>query len=160
MANEQNLIPANKRSKSEARENSRKGGIKSGEVRREKRDLRERAKLLMEMAADPRVAAAMSKTGVEIYDNADVVMAGIMKGVLRGETKSINLLLELSGQNTRTDAQERRAKAEAERAELETELFKMRLDAIKGIGNDELPDDGFLDALRDKAAEDWSDDVL
>lgn len=37
MANEENLIPANKRSLSEARENGRKGGIKSGEVRREKK---------------------------------------------------------------------------------------------------------------------------
>ena len=40
MANEQNLIPANKRSKSEARENSRKGGIKSGQVRRMKADFK------------------------------------------------------------------------------------------------------------------------
>lgn len=37
MANEENLIPANKRSLSEARENGRKGGIRSGEVRREKK---------------------------------------------------------------------------------------------------------------------------
>ena len=36
MANEQNLIPTNKRSKNEVREIGRKGGIKSGEARREK----------------------------------------------------------------------------------------------------------------------------
>ena len=36
MANEQNLIPANKRSKSEARENGSKGGIASGKSRRKK----------------------------------------------------------------------------------------------------------------------------
>lgn len=40
MPNEENLIPNTERSPSEVRENGRKGGIKSGEVRREKADLR------------------------------------------------------------------------------------------------------------------------
>lgn len=37
MANEQNLIPNSQRSPSELREQCRKGGIRSGEVRREKK---------------------------------------------------------------------------------------------------------------------------
>ena len=37
MANEKNLIPNSERSPSEVRENGKKGGQKSGEVRREKR---------------------------------------------------------------------------------------------------------------------------
>ena len=37
MANEQNLIPLNKRTKSEQREYARKGGKKSGEVRRKRK---------------------------------------------------------------------------------------------------------------------------
>ena len=40
MANEANLIPANKRSKSELREMTRKGGINSGRSRRKKADLK------------------------------------------------------------------------------------------------------------------------
>lgn len=46
MANEQNLIPGNKRSQNEARENGRKGGIASGEKRRHQRDLRKAVKAL------------------------------------------------------------------------------------------------------------------
>lgn len=46
MANEQNLIPNSERSPSEVRANARKGGIKSGEVRREKKTLRELAEML------------------------------------------------------------------------------------------------------------------
>ena len=46
MANEQNLIPGNKRSQSESRENGRKGGIASGEKRRHLRDLRKAVKAL------------------------------------------------------------------------------------------------------------------
>ena len=46
MANEQNLIPGNKRSQSEVRENGRRGGIASGKKRRHQRDLREAVKAL------------------------------------------------------------------------------------------------------------------
>ena len=42
MANEKNLIPQNKRTKSEQREIARKGGIRSGEVRRENKLIRKR----------------------------------------------------------------------------------------------------------------------
>lgn len=48
MANEKNLIPHNKRSKSEARENGRKGGIASGESRRKRKSLREQLEILLE----------------------------------------------------------------------------------------------------------------
>ena len=47
MANVSNLIPNSKRSPSEVRENSRKGGIKSGKVRRERRKLKEELELLL-----------------------------------------------------------------------------------------------------------------
>lgn len=46
MANENNLKPV--RTKSEARERGRKGGIKSGEVRRERKTFREELLLLLE----------------------------------------------------------------------------------------------------------------
>ena len=47
MANEQNLIPGNKRSQSEARENGRKGGKKSGEVRRKRKAMKEQMEMLL-----------------------------------------------------------------------------------------------------------------
>ncbi len=40
VANEQNLVPMNQRTKSEAREISRKGGVASGKVRRQRADLK------------------------------------------------------------------------------------------------------------------------
>ena len=49
MANEQNLIPGNKRSQNEARENGRKGGKKSGEVRRKRKAMKEQAELLLSL---------------------------------------------------------------------------------------------------------------
>lgn len=47
--NEDNLIPNYERSPEELREMGRKGGIKSGESRRKKRDLQKMAKLWMEV---------------------------------------------------------------------------------------------------------------
>lgn len=46
MANEQNLVPANKRTESELRAMTQKGGIASGEARRKKKTLRELAEML------------------------------------------------------------------------------------------------------------------
>lgn len=168
MANgQENLIPINERTTDEQREIRQKGGIASGEARRKKRDLRERARLINEQMADPRVAAAMSRTGIDIEDNADVVLAGILKGVIKGDIKSIDRWMELTGENARENERHeirmlegRKKELEAERAAMENELYRLRLDAIKGIGQDELPDDGFLEALKGTAAEDWSDEVL
>lgn len=44
--NEDNLIPNSERSPSELREMGRKGGIRSGEVRRQNKRIRENAELL------------------------------------------------------------------------------------------------------------------
>lgn len=50
--NDENLIPANERSKSEVRELGKIGGLKSGEVRRRKRDRREWSLLLGSLPVD------------------------------------------------------------------------------------------------------------
>ena len=50
--NDENLIPNSERSPSELREMGRKGGIRSGEVRRRNKRLREGAKLLAEIFAE------------------------------------------------------------------------------------------------------------
>lgn len=49
MPNEQNLIPLNKRTKSEQREYAKKGGKKSGEVRRQKKAMKETMKMLLSL---------------------------------------------------------------------------------------------------------------
>lgn len=45
--NEQNLIPNSQRSRKELQEMGRKGGIKSGEVRRHNRELRKLARWML-----------------------------------------------------------------------------------------------------------------
>jgi len=50
--NNHNLIPNHERSPNELREMGRKGGIKSGEIRRKKRDKRKLLKLYLQVLAD------------------------------------------------------------------------------------------------------------
>lgn len=67
MANEQNLKPQNKRTKSEQREIAKKGGIKSGEARRRKKALKETMQMLLDLpVADTKAYNNMSKFGIEI----------------------------------------------------------------------------------------------
>jgi len=49
MANEKNLIPWNKRTESEQREYAKKGGQKSGEVRRQKKAMKDTMKMLLSL---------------------------------------------------------------------------------------------------------------
>ena len=49
MANEQNLIPWNKRTESEQREYAKKGGQKSGEVRRQRKAMKEQIEMLLSL---------------------------------------------------------------------------------------------------------------
>ena len=50
--NDENLIPNSERSPSELREMGRRGGVKSGEVRRRNKRMRENAVLMAEIFAE------------------------------------------------------------------------------------------------------------
>lgn len=52
--NDKNLIPMSQRSLEERQEIGRQGGIKSGEARRKKRQIREIAKMLASMMPPPK----------------------------------------------------------------------------------------------------------
>lgn len=61
----ENLIPTNKRTKAEARKISQKGGIASGKVRREKRDRREQARMILELTVkDPKMIEKLDELGI------------------------------------------------------------------------------------------------
>lgn len=90
MANEQNLIPTTKRTKSEARTLGKKGGIASGVARREKKNLRDR---LLILSAEP----ITSKTG-EIREREDVISLQLINKAIQGDLKAIRLYAELTGQ--------------------------------------------------------------
>lgn len=79
MANGQdNLIPFSERSKKEAREYGKKGGIASGEARREKKSLREKAKLLMSLSIkDEKDLLKAKELGLNV-DDVDIEMMNLI----------------------------------------------------------------------------------
>ena len=59
--NEENLIPMNERSESEVRELGRKGGIKSGEARREKKLFKEAIEKKLGQSLDSMIDAMITQ---------------------------------------------------------------------------------------------------
>lgn len=98
MANEKNLIPWNKRTEKEQREYARKGGKKSGEVRRKRKAMKEQMEMLLSLPFKQSEALDFMKDlGIE-EDNLDNQMALIvaMYGkALKGDVQAFNTIREV-----------------------------------------------------------------
>lgn len=98
MANEQNLIPFNKRTESEQREYAKKGGQKSGEVRRQRKAMKEQMEMLLSLPFKQSESLEFMKDlGIE-EDNLDNQMALIvaMYGkALKGDVQAFNTIREV-----------------------------------------------------------------
>lgn len=106
MPNEQNLIPMDQRSQSEARELGREGGRASGESRRRKKSLREAAELYLSLpVSDKRAWNKLSKDGVapEDVDNQMAIIAGLSIKAAKGDAKAAKVLFDLIGDQSRED---------------------------------------------------------
>lgn len=101
MPNEKNLIPMDQRSKSEARELGRNGGIASGVSRRRKRSLKEAADLFLSLpVTDTRTFNKMAKAGIDVGD-ADYQMAvivGLTMQATKGDAKAAKAVFDLLGE--------------------------------------------------------------
>ena len=95
------------RTKDEAKERGRNGGVKSGEARRQKKNMRELAKSLMETTVSAKmtnIRDTLAKMGVSKNDmtyQAAVVVRLIQRAMVDGDTNAIRVLAELTGDLTR-----------------------------------------------------------
>ena len=108
MANEENLIPMSERSKTEARELGRQGGIRSGEVRRQNADLKKRLREIANMAL--REGKLDNITTLADAKNAnlsisDALLVKLVVMALGGNIKAMNTLMGML-ENDPTEAQE------------------------------------------------------
>ncbi len=81
MANSKNLIPQNKRTKSEQRKIAKKGGIASGEARRRKKTLKEELLLLL-----------------ETEDRQEKISLALLKEAENGSTKAFEVIRDTIGE--------------------------------------------------------------
>lgn len=92
MANEKNLIPNSERTPSELREITKKGGIKSGEVRRQKKTLSELAKIIAENPAPTAAKKKLTKMGISDEDanNNACIVAAVYDKAIKGNMQAVD----------------------------------------------------------------------
>lgn len=107
MPNEENLIPVNKRTKSEQREITSKGGKKSGESRRRKKSMKQVMDMLLQMPtntlADWNMLIEMgidtNNLDKETVNNLLIVNAALLKNAKKGDVSSIKELRNIIQDN-------------------------------------------------------------
>ena len=100
--NQQNLIPMDQRTESEARELGKLGGKASGAARRRRRALKEAADLYLSLpVADKRRWNALARRGIdpEDIDNQMLVIAGLTDAATCGDAKAAAVLFKALGED-------------------------------------------------------------
>ena len=100
MSGEKNLIPFNQRSKEEARECGRAGGIASGAARRRKKSLREAADLYLSLpVSDRRRWNKIARKGIdpEDVDNQMAMIIGLTEAATQGDARAAKIIVNLLG---------------------------------------------------------------
>lgn len=92
MANEKNLIPNSERTPSELREMARKGGIASGQARRQKKTLSELAKMIAENPAPTAAKKKLTKMGISDEDanNNACIVAAVYDKAIKGNMQAVD----------------------------------------------------------------------
>ena len=109
MAGEENLRPV--QTKEEARERGRRGGIKSGQVRRQRKTIAETLdKLLNEKITDPKQLAVIKKSGMPLSKAPTykdfLVASTIMKSIKRGSVDDLEKLAAMIGETVKDEQRE------------------------------------------------------
>ena len=105
MANEENLIPNSMRSPSEVRENGRKGGKRSGEVRSANAEMRKRLEQIVKMTLKEGKADKIKNLAEAKGANltvSDALLVKLVTMALGGNIKAISKLMELLGMDNQT----------------------------------------------------------
>lgn len=92
-----NLIPSNQRSEDERREIARNGGIKSGETRRRKANLRKAVKNIFEMdVPDVEIKDTLEGMGIDASIENALIIALVKKGLYDDDVRAISELFKLA----------------------------------------------------------------
>ena len=149
MANNENLVPLDKRSESEVREYARKGGQASGKARRRKAEFRKTLNALLTAEIDnPEWKPFLESIGLDCTLESAMLAAQIREE-MQGNTKAAYFVAQYAGQNGA-------AEEDIRNKEADTELKKARKQAVTGENEtDEALEklDAILKEVRDNAVE-------
>lgn len=143
----ENLIPFNKRTEVEQRKIASAGGKASGEARRKKADFRKTLNAWLTAEIDsPEWSPVLEAMGLDSTLESAVTGA-MIKEALSGNVKAFEAIAKYSGQSEKTDTDQ-----EEQNLRMAASKAKMGVD-----DEEEVEDDGFLDALNGSADTDWED---
>ena len=146
MANEQNLIPANQRSKSEARKNGSKGGIASGKARRKKANLRKAFETILQAeVASPNVKKQLEELGFDSTNEMALAMV-MMQKAMKGNVRAFEQISRLTAIDTKDNLDKREQKERIEALKLENQKRRVTLE---GSANSEDVIAEYFDKLED-----------
>ena len=117
MANkgQENLIPMNERTKEEQREIARQGGIRSGEVRKEKATMKATLEMLL------------NETNKNGKTYRELATLGLLKGAINGNANNYRTILETLGELRQAEED----KKQRELTKVEELLLKIESEANK-----------------------------
>lgn len=102
MANEQNLKPV--RTKSEARERGRNGGIKSGESRRRTAALRDTMNRLLTMKVEVEGLSDILRADGSDSTYEEVITMAMIQQAMLGDVKAYKAIMQVVGQTDKSEA--------------------------------------------------------
>ena len=130
MTREQNLTPfTSEQSREKAAENGRKGGIASGQAKRQKKTMSALATMMVNAQLQGKTKDTIKKQfGLSDDDDvtiASAMMAGQMQSAMKGDSKAFNAISALI-----KEQEDKEAKAEAERIAKLNQHYHLDLDMI------------------------------
>lgn len=141
MANEQNLKPANKRTKSEHREIARKGGVASGLARRKKANLKKAFETILQAdVASPNVKKQLEDLGFDTTNEMALAMV-MMQKAMKGNVRAFEQISKLTTTDAKDSLDKKEQKERIKALELENEKRKITLEG--GAKSEDVMSDYF-----------------
>ena len=123
---DENLIPNSQRSPSEVRANSSKGGIKSGQVRRQKKTVAEYLRKWADGEVSEKNKKELEALGLsEEATNRTLLVVPLIQKASKGDTKALQMALELLGEDKKKELEIKKLRREIELLKAETQKLRM-----------------------------------
>ena len=122
--NKNNLIPMNQRTKNEQREITRKGGIKSGESRRKRKQVKQIITELLAAEPDPLSTIGMIDIpfGGELT-NAAILVKALYDKAKQGDVRAFETIMKYAGEDPDQKRKDAELKLKREALKLQREQF-------------------------------------
>lgn len=144
--------------KETAKEAGSKGGKASAESRRRKKKMKQAMNLLLSLPPSEEYIQTLKVLGIDEIDadNQMLMLASAFNQALKGNVKAMNFIKDITGSTAANEAELQRIKLEREKLKLERERLEL-LKAKLNLNEEEIADDGFIEALNNSAKDDWND---